>query len=563
MSNERAKSSTSARWLLASLFLAGITATQGCKGYFGSDESRTNQPNAGADGPNAGSGSSGTSGPCGLAPAPVQRLTKLEYNNVVRDLFGLHDDYTATFSEDAEGLAGFTTEAEAQNLSLSVVNDYWSAAKVVANDVFAANPNPLLTCAGGDECARTIITSLATKAFRQPPPDDEVASLMAIYRGSSSAVFADAMKLVVRAILMSPRFLFRVYELPTANAETTPLTDYELASRLSFLMWGSIPDDALLNDAAQSRLQKDDVLTSHVFRMIADPRISYLARGFGYQWLKLDRFELTNLDRTRFPTWNDSLKTSMKNETLAFVENVFARDQSVMDFVSAKYSFLDQNMSQHYGIPGGTGSAFTKVPLDEHRVGVLTHASVLALTSVANRTAPVRRGKWLLEQFLCSGVGAPPADVPPLPPSPNGDLQDESMIRQRLAQHTEQGAACKGCHGSLDPIGFAYENYDAAGIYRTNYLNGTPVDASGKLPTGETFDNFMQLDEILASDSRFAQCFTKRFASFAEGRDMTANAELCTTTAIATASVGQPKKFSELVLRLVTDATFRSRKVIY
>ncbi|AKV01527.1 hypothetical protein AKJ09_08190 [Labilithrix luteola] len=561
MANERAKSNTSALWVFASILLVGSAMTQGCKGYFGgADDSRTNQPSDGSSGT---SGVAGASGPCALSPAPVQRLTKLEYNNVIRDLFGLNKDYSATFSEDAEGLAGFTTEAEAQNLSLSVVNDYWNVAKLVANDVFAANPNPLLTCISGDACAKTIITSLATKAFRQPPPDDEITSLMALYKASSSPVFTDALKVVVRAILVSPRFLFRVYELPPSSAESTPLTDHELASRLSFFMWGSIPDDPLLTDASQGRLQQTEVLTSHVRRMIADPRISYLSRGFGYQWLKLNRFELTNLDTTRFPTWNDSLKASMKNETLAFVDNVFAQDQSVMDFVSAKYSFLDRNMSEHYGIGGATGSVPTKVPLDDHRVGVLTHASILALTSVANRTAPVRRGKWLLEQILCSGVGAPPANVPPLPPSPNGDLQDESMIRQRLSQHTEQGSSCKACHGTLDPIGFAYENYDAAGIYRTAYSNGAPVDASGQLPTGETFANFMELEDILRSDNRFAQCFTKRFASFAEGRDMTANAELCTTAAIAESSVSQPKRFSDLVLRLVTDPTFRSRKVNY
>lgn len=498
-----------------------------------------------------------------LAAAPIQRLTKIEYNNVIRDLFGLTKDYSAGFSADAEGSAGFTTEGVAQNLSLSVVTDYWNASQAVVTDLFALNPNPLLaTCSSGTACAKTIITNLATKAFRQPPTDAEVTSLLAVYTSAGSTVFTDGLKLAVNAILVSPNFIFRVYQLPADNGSTTTLTDYELASRLSFFIWGSIPDAALLADAAQGRLRQTAVLEGHVRRMLADSRVSYLAKSFGYEWLKLDKFETTSLDTTRFPTWNDSLKQSMKNETLTFANNVFTQDQSVMDFITAKYSFLDKNMSQHYGIAGATGTQFTKLPLDTHRIGVLTQASILALTSVSSRTAPVRRGKWFLEQILCSGVGQPPANVPPLPVPANGDLTDESMIRERLAQHVQQGAACMGCHSALDPVGFAYENYDAAGIFRTTYLNGKAVDASGKLPSGEAVSNFIDLATIAKNDVRYPLCFSKKIASFAQGRDMTTYADTCTTQNIAMA-IGPNQKFSDLVVRIVLDNSFRSRKVNY
>jgi hypothetical protein len=177
----------------------------------------------------------------------------------------------------------------------------------------------------------------------------------------------------------------------------------------------------------------------------------------------------------------------MRSETIALLHNVFVQDTSVMNFVAGNYSFIDQNLSKHYGIPlpATASTQMTKVALNGQRVGILTNASVLALTSVASRTSPVRRGKWLLEQILCSGTGGPAPNVPPLPPPPDGgtDLQAESMIRQRLAQHIEQGAAC---HDILDPIGYGYENYDAAGIWRTTYLDGTPVDASGQLPGSST-----------------------------------------------------------------------------
>ena len=518
----------------------------------------------------AGGAASGgmASAPCNVAPVPVQRLTKLEYNNVVRDLFGVQKDYTAAFSDDAEGPAGFTSEGIAQNLALSQVNDYLNAAKAVAADVFAASPNPLLTCTSGDACAQSIITTLATKAFRGPPPADEITNLMAVYKASSSPIFADALKLAVRAILLSPRFLFRVYQLPANSSSTvTPLTDYELASRLSFFLWGSIPDDPLMADAAQGRLQQADVLKVHVLRMLRDSRVAYLSSSFGYQWLKLDRLDTTSLDTTRFPTWNASLKSSMKSETLAFLNHVFEQDTSVIDFVAGKYSFLDQNLGQHYGIPvlagAGAGMQMTQVALNDERVGILTNASVLALTSEANRTSPVRRGKWLLEQILCSSTGGPPPNVPPLPAPADGatDLQAESKIRERFAQHVEQGAGCAGCHNMLDPIGYGYESYDAAGIWRTTYTDGAAVDGSGQLPTGETFNNFMGLAKILQSDSRYPLCFAKRLTSFAEGRDMTGAADECTTQPMAQTSVGPTQKFSDLVVQLILDASFRSRQV--
>ncbi len=559
--------------VMSSVAVAIGLAAAGCQGIIGSPTgnggANGNAPSSSSGGTNGMTGGTNamTGGTCSVAPAPapVQRLTKLEYNNVVRDLFGVQKDYAAGFSADAAGPAGFTTEGVAQNLSLSNVTDYLSAAKAVVADVFAASPNRLLTCTSGDACAQSIITTLATKAFRGPPPADEIANLMTVYKSSTSPVFADALKLAVRAILVSPRFLFRFYLVPVNSSTLTPLTDYELASRLSFFLWGSIPDDLLMADAAQGRLQESAVLKGHVLRMLADSRVVYLSNSFGHQWLQLDHFDATNLDTLRFPTWNSSLKSSMKSETLAFLNHVFGQDTSVMDFVAGKYSFLDQSLSQHYGIPmpAGAGTQLTQVALNDQRVGILTHASILALTSVANRTSPVRRGMWVLEQILCSGTGGPPPNVPALPAPANGntELQAESAIRQRLAQHVELGAACSACHSRLDPIGYGYENYDSAGIWRTTYLDGTPVDASGQLPTGETFKNLDDLAKIVQSDSRYPWCFTKRLASFAEGRDMTGAADDCTTQPIAQTSVGPAQKFSDLVFRLIQDPSFRSRQV--
>jgi hypothetical protein len=544
-------------FILAGFVLIGLY--QNCTSGFEVAKVTDNLQLSSQSGGNISAAASCTNDP--MVVAGSQRLTKTEYNNVIRDLFNIQGDFSSSFTEDAKGLSGFTTESSAQNLSPDIVRDFYDGATKVVNALFAMNPNPLLSCTSGDACATKLITELATKAYRRPPSADEINSLMTVFKASSDKNFAPSLKLVVMTVLMSPQFIFRHYDLPASTADVVDLSGYELASRLSFFLWGSIPDSALLGDAASGSLKNPATLEAQVRRMMKDPRISYLASSFGSQWLQLDHFDSTILDTKRFPAWNAAIKNSMKNEPLNFVKSVFANDRSVMDFVSARYSFVDQNLSQIYGLGGVTSSQFVQVNLDSNHVGLLTQPAILAMNSAGDHTVPVRRGKWVLENILCSAPGAPPPNIPMLPPVAGGDLQGESNIRARLEQHRTQGASCMACHSSMDPIGLTFENFDSMGYYRTRYQDGVAIDASGQLPSGEKMNNVMDLAQVLQKDRRFPACFTAKLTSFAQGRDATTGTDRCSMQAIAAASAGEGKKFSDLVVQIVLDKNFRRRKV--
>jgi hypothetical protein len=495
--------------------------------------------------------------------AAVQTITKLEYNNVIRDLFGLNNDFAASFNAARYGLAGFSSESEAQVLSAAMVNDFWTASKMVTDVLFSTNPGAVLTCASGDACAKTIIKNVTDKAFRRPATQAELDKLFAVFKGSSDPTFANAIKLSMRAILMAPQFIFRVYNLPANGAAQAALTDYELASRLSFFIWGSIPDSPLLAAAAAGTLKDPATLETHVRRMLKDPRARYLTKTFGRQWLDLDKFDGLILDAARFPNWNADLKQSMKTETETFIDNVFFNDQSIMEFVTAKYSFVDSRVADVYKVNAAGGSQFVRTNLDQTRFGVLTQPAILAMNSLSNHTSPVRRGKFTLERILCSGPGSPPANIPPLPATAGGDLTDESAIRDRLAAHRMQGSTCAACHSSMDPIGLTYENYNSLGEYRTMYINGKGIDASGRLPTGENLTSFADFARLLATDPRYPACFTAKLLTFAEGTDMTKTANRCTVAMVQATGAKADKKFSDLVAGLVKSKSFRNRSVSY
>ncbi len=501
-------------------------------------------------------------------PLTAQRLTKLEYNNVIRDLFGLTDDFSAGFADTVVGPSGFTTDSSAQNMSPEIVNDFYGGANAVVDKLWAQTPNPLLTCADGDACARKLISDLAGRAFRRPATGDEVDRLFALFKASTKPAFSDAMKLVVTGVLLSPQFIFRTYDLPDTTLDEVALTPYELASRLSFFLWGSGPDGLLLAAAADGTLTKDDVLRAQVKRMLKDSRASYLPRVFGAQWLGLDRLDAQSLDQGRYPLWSQSMQASMKGETLAFVDGVIGGDHSVVDFVSGKYTFVDANVSQIYGIPGDF-KEFTRVDLPEHRTGVLTQPAVLSMSSHVDVTSPVKRGKWVLERILCSAPPPPPMNVPDPPKAPNGKEFLESQIREKMAAHELQGSSCKGCHSAMDPIGFSFESYDAIGAYRSEYLDGVPVDASGKLPA-PTKDNpsktvpikdALDLADDLAQDARFPACFTEQLAAFGQGRDMKGSSDSCEVKTIAASSIGTEKTASEVIVAIVLGKSFRTRVV--
>ncbi|HXS98337.1 MAG TPA: DUF1592 domain-containing protein [Candidatus Limnocylindrales bacterium] len=360
-------------------------------------------------------------------------------------------------------------------------------------------------------CDRIIVTNLARRAYRRPPSAAEIeklTGLMALAK-QQGASYDEAVSAAIEAVLVSPNFVFRV-EKPQPGA-------YELASRLSFWLWSSIPDDELLRAAGNGSLRKPAVLEAQVHRMLADAKSARFVENFGGQWLETRRLESVKPDVRKFPDFDDYLRYSMRRETELFFENVIHEDRGILDFIDGRTTFVNQRLAALYGIPNVSGTEFRKVDLTGiPRAGVLTQASVLTVSSYANRTSPVLRGKWILENFLNAAPPPPPPDVPNLDESAAGT---SGSMRRQMEQH-RANPACAGCHSMMDPIGFSLENYDGIGKWRDK--DGSfPIDASGTLPGGREFSGAAGLQEVLRGKAQdFTRCLTQKMMTYALGRGL-------------------------------------------
>jgi hypothetical protein len=350
--------------------------------------------------------------------------------------------------------------------------------------IFVASPK-----SKGEEtaCAEKIVSNLAQRAYRRPVAKDDLEKPMAFYRESrANEGFEAGIEAALGAILVSPEFLFRVEDDPAGIAPNTAyrVSDLQLASRLSFFLWSSIPDDELLETAMRDELHKPKVLAQQTRRMLADPRAESLASNFADQWLYLRNLESLTPDSRLFPDFDDNLRKAFRRETEMFFESILAEDRSVLDLLKTDYTFLNERLAKHYGITGIQGSHFRRVSLkpETQRGGLLRQGSVLAVTSYATRTSPVIRGHWILGNLLGSPPPPPPADVPALKEK---TIAANLSMRDRLAEH-RANAACASCHNLMDPVGFALENFDAVGRWRADE-DGQPLDVSGSLPDGSKF----------------------------------------------------------------------------
>lgn len=445
----------------------------------------------------------------------VHRLNAAEYDNTVRDLLGDTRGFGKTFPQD-DGADSFTNIADALTISPLLFERYESAAESLA---IAAVRNPTVAACrptqSAPDCFTAVMTRFLPRAFRRPVHGDEVQRYvqiaMNILGGGGSQ--DDGLQAAFQAALLSPYFIFRIESDPKPG-DTSPhaVSDYELASRLSYFLWSTMPDDVLFAYAAAGKLGTADVFDREVARMLADPKAQTLLDSFATPWL-LHSFDEATPDPALFPLWNQDLAADLRSETRAFLGTFLFEDESFADVLTARFTFLNARLATYYGIAGPTGTPLRRVELSpsSHRGGLLTHGSILTMTSVATRTSPVRRGEWVLAELLCSPPPPPPPGVPPLEATVS-----VGTMRQRMEEH-RKNPFCATCHTQMDPIGFALENYDAVGRWRDTD-QGMPIDASGQLPGGLPIDGEGQLAASVKTDPRFARCATRKMLTFALGR---------------------------------------------
>jgi hypothetical protein len=409
----------------------------------------------------------------------------------------------------------------------------------------------------GGACPRVILTDLARRAYRRPVTPKDVEPLLQLAADSRKRgePFAQGIALGVRAILVSPDFLFRV-ETGTAGEPAERVGSYALASRLSYFLWASMPDEELFRAAEQGALHDPAVLAAQVRRMLQDPKARALVEAFGGQWLQFRALESVAPDRERFPAFENNLRFSMRRETELFLESVIREDRSILDLLDGKYSFLNERLARHYGIPGVRGQEFRKVDVSgTPRGGVLTQASVLTVSSYSTRTSPVLRGKWVLDNLLAAPPPDPPAGVPRLDESTVGV---DRSLRQQLEAH-RTNVTCAACHVRMDPLGFGLENFDAVGAWRSE--DGKfAVDATGALPDGRTFRGPEELKAVLRQDKdAFTRAVTEKLLIYALGRGLE-RPDRRTVRTIARQVAESDYRFSALVMGIAQSLPFQMRK---
>jgi hypothetical protein len=412
-----------------------------------------------------------------------------------------------------------------------------------------------------DACAKTILAKLLRHAWRRPVSDDDVGRLVTVFRDArqDAGNFEAGIEAALSAILVSREFLFRIEKQPTKLEPGTPyqLSDVQLASRLSFFLWSSVPDDELLSVAERGELKNPEMLAKQTRRLLADARADSLISNFAGQWLYLRNLDSITPDGRLFPDFDDNLRQAMRRETELLFSEILREDRSALELLHADHTWLNERLAKHYGIPHIYGPQFRKVKLehDSERGGILRHASVLTVTSYATRTSPVLRGKWVLENLL----GTPPP--PPLPDVPALDeskISENLPIRARLAAHRDK-PACAGCHAFIDPPGFALENFDALGRWRELEAD-TPIDASGGLPDGSSFTGIDGLEAgLLQRPELFITTLTEKLLTFALGRGITPN-DGPTIRRIVRAAKADNYRLSAIILGIANSTPMRMRE---
>jgi hypothetical protein len=456
----------------------------------------------------------------------IRRLNRNEYNYTVRDLFGVNFAPGRDFPADGAGGEGFDNVGDSLFIPPILMEKYFAASRKIIEALYAdpkalsrvlvAKPDAKVK---PDAAARTTLQYHASLAFRRRIVPDDLASMLVLFEKNMAAgmTYEQAIRAPLQSLLVHPAFLFRIEEDQAGKSEW-PISQFELATRLSYFLWSSMPDRRLFKLADEGKLSDPAVLAGEVDRLLNDPRSGTLARHFAGQWLGFDELrEVAEPDTKRFPSFTPSLRSAMYGESVEFFNHIIRENRPVSDLVQADYTFVNAELARHYGLPGVTGDNLQKVPLaDPNRGGVIGHASILTVTSMPLRTSPVKRGKWILDNLLGTPPPPPPPDAGVLPAD---DKSAEGLsFRKQLELHRSK-ASCAGCHEKIDPLGFGLENFDAIGRWRSTDANGQPVDSLATLPGDITFSTPAELKKLLAtSDDLFLRNLCRKMLGYSLGR---------------------------------------------
>lgn len=574
------------RALGASLALA--LAAVGCGGSGEGDGAGANDPQVGSGGNDStiGAGGTGTAGTAAggsttvetaydVGFAPMTRLNRTQYNNTVSDLLGTALTPATRFPADNLAL-GFDTIGAVLNVSPEHVEGYLAASRDLIAELMARPASdPIaqryLPCdvAAGAECQLQVLRGFAEAAWRRPVLDTELTAYQGLI--ATQTVPRDGVALALRAILTSPRFIYRM-ELdpvpdpppPPAINATHTLSGYELASRLSYFLWSTMPDSDLLTAAAQGTLSDTTALLAQVDRMLADPtRSRQLIDNFGAQWLAVNRVLAVTPDPVMFPDFDEPLRLAMAEESKLFFGELLSSGQPLSTMFTADFKYVNARLAEHYGLPAVTGDTFQRVSTTgTARVGFLTQGAFLAGTSNPTRTSPVKRGLMVMDRILCAAPPPPPAGVDTN--IDQGSGLENLSVRERLAQHQLKGDACASCHKVMDAVGLGLENYDAVGNYRTDDEFG-PIDSSGALPSQEpgggpvAFDGADALASILATDPRINACVVQQVMTYALGRKINPT-DQAMKEAITNLMLQGGGSLRSAIEAVVTSEGFRNRR---
>lgn len=551
-----------------SLALVGALTTAACVGSIGDGGAPGSGPGAGGD--DGGVGADGGAGAvttqsCGTTYAPghvaIHRLTNDEYDNTVGDLLFTTATPGTGFDPSPAGASGFSNDSDALIISDDLVAAYYTAAESLAKGVIGTKGaaggaySKIVTCTPSTTCAQTVVTNLATRAYRRPVTTDEVTTLMGVYAKDTD--FDTGIQDVINAILVNPKFIFVTSTGPqsqTAGA-TFAVDDYALASRLSYALWQTMPDDTLLQLAKAGQLHQPATLQAQVSRMLKDARVSRMLKSLRNDWAAL----LTLADPNgHLVGLGDDVRAAMVGEVDAFLQNLVTNDKSFLEVLTGKYAFANQTMATYYGIPftGSDPNAYVQVGLPANRTGLVTTPGIMTATAgdVAY-THPVHRGHWITQKITCTPPSPPPQNTNETFTNPS--TTGESP-REALAQHTSN-PACAGCHADMDALGLGLENYDMFGKWRTTYPNvsGT-IDASGTLPppSNKPFTDALSMYADLAVDDGTRACLAQQIMAYVLTRALTSPDDQCVVKAIGTTSVTPTGSFSETISMIVQSRQF-------